>query len=919
MAPSSTTSSSPSPSGTTPAGSTEGLLPALPAGHGLGAAEVAAHLGVDPTHGLSDDEARTRLHAHGPNRLVEPERRSAWRRLGDQFANPIIAVLVGAAVLAGVVGDLKDALVIAAVLVLNGILGFVQEGRAEHALAALEGMLEQVVTVRRDGNVVEIAAVDLVVGDVVLLEAGDRVPADGRVLLARAAAADESTLTGESVPVDKHERPLAAERPELGGRTNELFMNTTLVRGRIELVVTRTGMATEVGRIARLLSATVDRATPLEEQLGHLGRRLVGLVGVAVALVFALALVRGTPLGDAALEAVALGVAAIPEGLPAVVTVTLAVGVAAMARERAIVRRLASVETLGTTTAICTDKTGTLTRNRMTPVAVWHAGRTWDLRADPRSTPALRRSLVAGVQASDATLGATDDDHLGDPTEVAILLAARSVGVAVADQQAATRRLAELPFDPAKKLMATVVTDVSDVREGLLRLAVKGAPDELVARSTRLATTAGPVHLDDHHRRQLDDQLAQWADQGWRMLAVATGDWVGPVADDPDAIVGRLGDLTLEAVVAMVDPPRDGVADALARCRTAGIDVRMVTGDHPATARAIARAVGITGEVLTGAELDDLDDAQLARRIGDVGVVARVSPEHKVRVVDALHARGEVVAMTGDGVNDAAALRRADVGVAMGITGTEVTREAADIVLADDDFTTIVTAVERGRAIHDNLTTFVRFQLTTNLAAIATLLAAGLLALPSPFSPLQILFVNLVADGPPAMALGVDRARPDVMHRPPRGRTARILDARVLRGMLPTVAVMAAATLGVVVATDPETRTTMAFTTFVLLQLGNALAVRATTAGVLRRHLFTNRWLWGALALVLGGQVAVVHLPAAQALFDTVDLSWDQWVLAAGLGMLPIALAELTAWIGRRRQRARVGRPTRRDRQHPTT
>lgn len=861
--------------------------------HQLAPTDAAALLAVDPAVGLDLDVAARRLDDGGPNRLAESQRRSALRRLGDQFTSPIVVVLFGAAVLAGLVGDLKDAIVIGAVLVLNGVLGFVQEGRAEQALATLERMLQQVVTVRRAGRAVDVASTELVVGDVVLLEAGDRVPADGRVLVANAAAVDESTLTGESVPVDKRAAALQTDDPELGDRVNELFMNTTLVRGRVELLVTATGMGTEVGRIAELLSNTIDRDTPLEEQLERLGRRLVAIVAMAVAVVFGLALVRGTPLGEAALEAVALGVAAIPEGLPAVVTVTLAVGVAAMAREQAIVRRLASVETLGSTTAICSDKTGTLTRNQMTPVAVWHAGESVEVTADALP-PRVAAPLAVGVHASDATLDDAGDDHVGDPTELAVLMAARAAGLDTDGVRAAAPRHAELPFDSATRLMATVVEDA----DGLL-LAVKGAPDALLARCGRVGHAGGPQDLTDGERVAIEQRLDDWTGRGWRVLAVASRRLDGPAPSSPEEVAELVADLRLEALVAMVDPPRDGVVDAIARCTGAGIRVRMITGDHPATAAAIAREVGIEGEVVTGADIEAMTDQQLAERIATIGVCARVSPEHKVRVVDALHARDEVVAMTGDGVNDAAALRRADVGVAMGIAGTEVTREAADVVLADDDFTTIVTAVERGRAIHDNFTTFVRFQLTTNIAAIGTILVAGLLALPSPFTAIQILFVNLIADGPPAMALGVDRARPDVMRRPPRDRDASVLDARVLRSLLPTAVLMTVATLVVVAVTPEETRGTMAFTTFVLLQLGNVLAVRGGPHGVLRRHLFTNRWVWAALALVVVVQVVAVHVPAAQELFATTDLSVTQWATAAAVGVLPIVLAELTALVRR--------------------
>jgi P-type Ca2+ transporter type 2C len=871
--------------------------PVAPAAiHRAVASEVAAHLDVDPAVGLDPDEVVRRRETHGPNRLAEPERRPAWRRYADQFRSPIVVVLGAAAVLAGLVGDLKDAVVIAGVLVLNGILGAVQEGRAENALSALEGMLALDVRVRRGGRVREVPGDELVPGDVVLLESGDRVPADGRILTASALAVEEATLTGESVPVDKRSDPLDLDDPDLGDRVNEMFMNTVVVRGRAELLVTATGMGTEVGRIAELLSAEVESSTPLEQQLHDLGLRLAKIVGVAVLVVLGVLLLRDVPLGEALLEAVALGVAAIPEGLPAVVTVTLAVGVSQMAKRNAIVRRLASVETLGSTSVICTDKTGTLTRNEMAPVHVWHAGELHEVE-DGRLAgdgDSLHRALSVAVLASDAERGDADDAAVGDPTELALLLAARAGGAEPADVRAGVTRTAELPFDSGLKLMGTVTTDP----DGGRLLAVKGATDVLLDRCTSLSGPDGTRPLDDETRERITAHLERDGQDGLRVLAVASRRLDGSVPETPDEVRDAIEDLTLEAMVAMVDPPRDGVADAIALCSTAGVAVKMITGDHPRTAGAIARRVGIEGEVVTGRDLDAMDDDELAARIGDIGVCARVSPEHKVRIVDALRAGGHVVAMTGDGVNDAAALRRAHVGVAMGIAGTDVTREAADVVLADDDFSTIVAAVEKGRSIYDNIVTFVRFQLTTNIAAILTILTAGIIGLPSPFTALQILFVNLIADGPPAMALGVDRARPDVMSRQPRTPGRTILDRAMLTAIVPTAVVMAVATLVVVATTGEETRGTMAFTTFVLLQLGNVVAVRGSRAGVLTRHLWTNRWVWSAIAMVLLVQVGVVHWAPLQSLFDTTALDAGQWLVAVAVGLLPIVLTEAQTRLG---------------------
>lgn len=527
---------------------------------------VADAFHVEPAVGLASDEAARRLAQHGANKLAEPQRRPAWRRFADQFANPLVVVLAGAAVLAGAVGDLKDAFVIAGVLVLNALLGYVQEGRAENALAALEQMLALRVTVRRDGRAVDVHADDVVPGDIVLLEAGDRVPADGRIVMASAVAADESMLTGESVPADKRPDPVGEDDPALGDRRNELFMNTTLVRGRAEMVVTGTGMHTEVGQIAKMLATSGDSQTPLEKQLHTLGNRLMLVVLVAVGIVLTLALLRGTEIGEALLEAVALGVAAIPEGLPAVVTVTLAVGVSQMAKRHAIVRRLASVETLGSTTVICTDKTGTLTRNQMTPVEVWHAGSGYELdgTAVQAPPPSLEAAMRVAVHASDAAL-AGDGDHVGDPTEIAILLAAQQVGVDADAVRRDAPRIGELPFDPATKLMATVR---ADDRGGSV-IEVKGAPDVLVDRSGTVAGPDGARELDPQWRGEIEAALARFAEHGQRVLAIASKRVGSADLTEPEHISGQLQGLTLHALVAMIDPPRDGVAEAVALCAQA--------------------------------------------------------------------------------------------------------------------------------------------------------------------------------------------------------------------------------------------------------------------------------------------------------------------------------------------------------------
>jgi Ca2+-transporting ATPase len=864
--------------------------------------------------GLRHEDAAARLVNYGPNRLAEPPRRPAWRRFVDQFRSVLVGILAAAAVVAGLLGDLKDPIVIGVVLVLNAVLGFLQEGRAERALSTLAGMVESRVRVRRDGQTREIPATDLVPGDVVLLEAGDRVPADGRIVLAASLGVDEATLTGESVPADKSAEPSRADAP-LAERSDTLFMHTVVVRGRAEMLVTATGMHTEIGKIAGMLAVEDDRTTPLDRQLHRVGIRLAMVAGVAVSIVFALEMARGDSFSDALLESVALAVAAVPEGLPAVVTVTLALGVRQMAKHNAIVKRLSSVETLGSTTVICSDKTGTLTLNEMTATDLVQGARVYEVsgrgyRASsgevagidgaPRS---LRSALELGVLCNDAVV--RDGALIGDPTEGALVVVAEKAGVSVDHLRADRPRRAELPFDSTTKLMATrhPLDDRTDV------IAVKGAPEVVLERCAEIIDADGMVRpLTDDAREQLLAQQRRLAAQGKRVLAVAGRTLP---AEKPLDVAPHLTGLRLELLVAIVDPPRPEARDAIARCSSAGIDVKMITGDHAATAASIAGELGITGRAVTGAEIDAMSDDELHAAIDDIGVCARVSPEHKVRIVRALRKNGHVVAMTGDGVNDAAALRAADIGVAMGVTGTEVTKEAADLVLADDDFATIVRAVQRGRAIYDNIITFVRFQLATNLAAILTIVVAGLAGLPSPFTPIQVLFINLIADGPPAMALAMDPPKPGIMHRRPLGLGAPILTARRLARLLFLGAVMAAGTLAVLAVADEsldeQVAVTMAFTTFVFYQLWNTLNARAEHGSALRRSSLANWRLWAAIGIVAVVQVAVVQFGPLQNLFDTTPLNATQWLVCVVVATTVVVAEEMrkvaSALIFRQRER----------------
>jgi P-type Ca2+ transporter type 2C len=883
-----------------PAARPSQALAPLSGPHAFPAGAVAGALDVDPALGLDSVSVDQRRVTAGRNELEAPQPPSWLSRFVGQFRSLLILVLVAAAVLSTVVGEFKDAVVVGAVLLLNAVLGTVQEARADRSVRALQGLLPSRAKVRRDGRTVEIAAIEIVPGDVVLVEAGDRVPADGRVVLDSVLALDESSLTGESVPVPKRADAMTDVDAPVAERSAMVWMNTTVVRGRGEVVVTATGTRTRIGEIATLLLEAPERPTPLQRQIDSLARRLAVVAGAAVAAVFVVALVRGDTLADAALDAIALAIAAIPEGLPAVVTITLALGTAAMARQRAIVKRLTSVETLGSTQVICTDKTGTLTRNQMTVRAVVFAGVRHEVTGDgyqPTGTiqpalPARLLGLQAAVLCNDAEV--TDGDIAGDPTEAALLVLAQKAGVDVA----AVRdrgRAAEVPFDAATKLMATLH---HHDRGGAL-IAVKGAPDVLLSRCTSVATSEGATPMDDAHRAELTRQIGELATEGLRTLAVATRclDVAPGTVEDPSAV---LEELTFELLVGIVDPPRAGVGEAVGLARRAGIRVMMVTGDHPDTAAAIARDVGITGAVLTGVQLDALDDDELTARLRDVGVCARVTPEHKVRLVRLLQDAGLTIAMTGDGVNDAAALKRADIGVAMGIAGTEVTKQAGDLILADDDFATIVTAVERGRGIYDNILAFIRFQLATNIGAILTILGARLLGLPAPFTPIQVLWVNLIMDGPPALALGADPVRPDVMGRPPRAPDTPILDNGRLRRLVLAGTVMAVGTIGMfawMVRSGPDDggalAGTMAFTTFVLFQFVNAINSRLEHTTVFDKHTLRNGKLWIALAGVLALQILAVHVPVVGGVVDVVPLSLGQWLAAAGIASTLLVVEEL--------------------------
>ena len=923
--------------------------PSTPAWHALEAADAVARLGVDPDAGLAADEAAARLRRSGPNELPVATRSTAWRILLRHVLEPLALVLLAAATVSFVVWLLEDdpealpydAIVILAVVALNGALGFLQEHRADRALRALERLTAPGAKVRRRGEWGTVAAREVVPGDIVLLEAGDRIPADVRLLEARRLALDESSLTGESVPASKAVDPVPADAGP-ADRADMAFMGTVVTSGRGLGVVVATGTDTEVGRIAGMLEEAETERTPLQRELGRLGGQLgwVALgISLAVGVAGALRLESRTPelLLEVFLFGVALAVAAVPEGLPTVVVATLALGVWRMAQRHAIIRQLPAVETLGSATVIASDKTGTLTRNQMTavrillgpdrlievegegfePVGAFRAASGQAL--DPRADPDLERLLVLGMLASDARLELQEGrwSVLGDPTEGALVVAARKAGLDVARLRRAHPRLGEIPFSPERKRM----TAIHEFGGGVTAV-VKGAPETVFERCRRVRDRGTVREIQSADRETIGARNVALVRDALRTLALASREmppgW-GP-DEEPDEAEVEV-DLVWEGLFAMMDPPRSGVTESVSRARRAGVRTMLLTGDHVLTGRAVALRIGIAEEdeeALDGADLERLDDAALARRVLEVPVYGRVRPEHKVRIVRALQSRKQVVAMTGDGVNDAPALREADIGVAMGVGGTDVAREASDMVLADDDYSTIVNAIEEGRKIYGNIRKFVRYLLSANAGEVLTIVAAVALAGPLgfeaaaggiflPLLAVQILWVNLVTDGAPALALGIDPGEDDVMERPPRDPAAPIVDRPMwirigvvgLTVMVGTLFILDACLPGGLFAfaadasENPIRRArTMAFTTLVLFQLIDVFNVRHPKRSIFRLESFENRWLLAAVAFSLALQIMVVSWGPLQRGFGTVPLSAADWGLATAVAASVVVVVD---------------------------
>ena len=896
------------------------------------AKETLQSLGTNAETGLTSTEVKERLDRYGPNELIERGKKSAWWILLEQFKEVMVIVLIIAAIVSALLGEYTEVVVILAIVVLNAILGFSQEYRAEQAMAALKKMAVPSVRVRRDGRVQEVSSTELVPGDIILQEAGNLVPADSRMIETVNLKVQESALTGESDPVEKLTDVRSGDDVPLGDQYNMLFMGTVVTYGRGTAVVTETGMDTELGHIADLIQEVGDKKTPLQRRLAQLGKTLALVALVIIAFVVVTGLLRGDDLETLFLTGVSLAVAAIPESMPAVVTITLALGSQRLLQRNALIRKLPAVETLGSVTVICTDKTGTLTENRMTVTILDVAGNTEDLEtlvdrrgklvrarlvsddSDPELN-ALSVLVCAGALCNDAVLD-TDSQGvqraIGDPTEGALVLAANTLGFDKGELEAECPRVAEVPFTSERKRMTTIHKLSPEIQQTHMPwqgapyiLLTKGAIDGLIEISDRVLHGSQIVPMDEMMRKRILDANAQFAQQGQRVLGVAFR-----VLDSVDSTISEDQMETGEVfvgLIAMMDPPRPEVKEAVATAKTAGIRPVMITGDHPLTAIQIAKDLSITDNdnYLSGQDLAQMTQKKLEDLVEDVSVYARVAPEHKLDIVEALQNEGEIVAMTGDGVNDAPALKRADIGVAMGITGTDVSKESADMVLLDDNFTTIVAAVEEGRTIFDNIRKFIKYTLSSNTGELFLMLIGPLLGMPLPLLPLQILWVNLITDGLPGLALAEEKGERGIMERSPfnpkesifsRGLGSQIIWIGILLGIV---------SLGVGMIywlNDPNGPwQTMIFTTLVLAQMGNALATRSSRDSLFRIGLFSNRLMVGAVMLGFVLQLLLIYVPVFQTVFKTQPLSMQDLFICLIASAVVFVVLELSKLVKRRR------------------
>ncbi|MBT2573415.1 calcium-translocating P-type ATPase, SERCA-type [Bacillus sp. ISL-51] len=877
--------------------------------HEMGQTDLLQATNTSIKQGLTEKEVKKRLEKHGPNELQEGKRTSAIVLFFAQFKDFMVLVLLAATLISGFLGEYVDAIAIMAIVFVNGVLGFFQERRAEKSLKALKELSTPYVSALRDGNWTKIQSKELVPGDIVKFTSGDRIGADVRIVEAKSLEIEESALTGESLPVVKQADKLREPDVSLGDITNMGFMGTIVTRGSGVGVVVGTGMNTAMGKIADMLDSAGNISTPLQRRLEELGKILIVVALLLTVLVVAVGVIQGHELYSMFLAGVSLAVAAIPEGLPAIVTVALSLGVQRMIKQKSIVRKLPAVETLGCASIICSDKTGTLTQNKMTVTHMWSGGKTFkvsgigyepagvftrdDQEIKPKDDRPLEQMLLFGALCNTSEIELKDGHYVldGDPTEGALLTAARKGGFTNDWLQSQYRVITEFPFDSVRKMM-TVIVEGKDKKQFVI---TKGAPDVLIERSSHMMYDGRTAPYSGEKKAETEAVLKQLASQALRTIAIA---YKPLKSGEKPTMEQAEKNLTMLGLSGMIDPPRPEVRQAIKECREAGIKTVMITGDHVETAKAIAKELRLLpkkGRVMDGKMLNELTSKELAEAVDDVYVFARVSPEHKLKIVKAFQENGHVVAMTGDGVNDAPAIKQADIGVAMGVTGTDVAKEASSLILVDDNFATIKSAIKEGRNIYENIRKFVRYLLASNVGEILVMLFAMLLALPLPLVPIQILWVNLVTDGLPAMALGMDQAENDVMRRKPRhpkeGVFARKLGWKVLsRGFLIGAATILA--FIVVYHRNPENlpyAQTVAFATLVLAQLIHVFDCRSETS-VFSRNPFENLYLIGAILSSVFLMTIVIYYPPLQPIFKTVPITPGDWMLVIGMSSIPTFL-----------------------------
>jgi Ca2+-transporting ATPase len=891
-----------------------------PTWYAMPVAEVAAQLKVDPAKGLSASDAAQRLQQYGPNQLAGKKKESGIQAFLRQYKDFMQILLLGAAIVNQIfTQDLGTTLVLIGLTVFNAALGRSQESKAEASLAALEKMMKNIARVRRDGQAIEIEAEQLVPGDIVLMEAGNRVPADGRLFVTATLEIEEAALTGESVASSKDEAVIDKQEVPLGDRHNMAYMNTSVTRGRGEMIVTTTGMETEMGHIADLLNKTEADKTPLQKQLDRLVVIIAGIAGLTFVVMILLGLRQGQEFDAIFLAGIALAISAIPTGMPAVITTLYSQGTRVLAAQNAIVKRLPSVETLGSVSAICSDKTGTLTLNKMTAVEFSIPGQNrYKVTGEGYSTQGqllhaggakidLDAVMLPMALCADARLDG--ESLIGDPTEGALIVLAEKGGISVEAARQQYPRVAEVPFDSDYKFMATFHNMTDEQGKPVVRAFVKGAPDVLIARGGFFWLPGGETRpITEENRALALQENERMAAAGERVMVVARRDF-DPATFDPKAkLLDLMRDLTLLAMVGIVDPPRAEARDAIAKCHSAGIQVRMITGDHAVTAAAIGHQLGIEGKALTGAQFAAMSDEQLMKDLDEIGVIARVAPEDKIRLVDLLQRKQNIVAMTGDGVNDAPALKKADIGVAMGITGTEVSKGAAVMILTDDNFATIVKAVEYGRAIYDNLAKYIRFQITALVAFIVSYLGAAIFFILGgvPFSPLVILWINFLVQVPIALALGFDKPLGGLMERKPRPLSQPVLSRAQWARLIFAGTLIALGTLAVETyyePIDPKVAATMGLAVFSLFNIAMGLSNRSETQTVFQMSTVSDRrqlFLYG-LALLL--TFLPTELGVTQRILGIVPLDLNQWLLSIGLAFALVLVYEVMKFFLRRGQK----------------